>query len=77
MEESGWDPEVKRYFRKIMNSFALGLLWMLTSVTVGLYFGLAIVGPHLQWYNTAFYIFFVGSFAGLLWCYYKMWRHLK
>jgi hypothetical protein len=44
MEETGMDPEVRRYFRKIMNSFAFGLLWMLTLSTVGLYMGLAYVG---------------------------------
>lgn len=74
MQESGWDPEVKKYFRKIMNSFALGLLWMLASMTAGLYFGLALVDNGVQWYNLVFYIFFIGSFVGLLWYYYKRWK---
>ena len=74
MEETGMDPEVKRYFRKIMNSFAFGLLWMLTLSTAGLFFKLAYVEDHLRWYNIAFYVFCLVSFAALLWYYYHTWK---
>jgi hypothetical protein len=74
MEETGMDPEVRRYFRKIMNSFAFGLLWMLTLSTVGLYMGLAYVGDRVRWHNIAFYIFCILSFAALLRYYYKTWK---
>ncbi len=39
--ERGWDPEVKKYLLKIVNSIALGLLWLMSTVTAGLYYGLA------------------------------------
>ena len=76
MEEWEWD-QVKRYFRKILNSFALGLLWMLCASTAGLYFKLGFIGKGLRWYNTVFYILLLLSFAGLLRYYYKVWKDVK
>ena len=73
MEEWEWEA-VKKYFRKILNSFALGLLWMLAASTAGLYFKLAYVATGLQWQNAVFYLLFVLSFAGLLLYYYKIWK---
>jgi hypothetical protein len=74
MTETGWDPLVKKYFRKIMNSFALGLLWMLAVMTAGLYFKLGFVAEGVRWYNLVFYVFFAGSFGSLLWYYYRTWK---
>ena len=68
------DPEMARYFKKILNSFSMGLLWMMAASTAGLYFGLALFRDGVQWYNIAFYALLILSFAGLLWYYYKMWR---
>ena len=73
MEQPEWE-DVKRYFRKIMNSFALGLLWMLTAATTGLYFKLAYVADGVRWPNAVFYALFVSSFAALLWFFYKTWK---
>ena len=67
------DPELKRYFRKIMNSFSVGLLWLLSVVTTGMFFGLGIVKEGMKWYNIVFYIIAFASFAGLLYYYYKTW----
>ena len=65
---------MKKYFRKIMNSFALGLLWMLTAATSGFYFKLAFVAEGMHWPNAVFYVLFIGSFAALLWFFYKTWK---
>jgi len=73
MEDPGWEA-VKRYFRKIMNSFALGLLWMLTAATSGLYFKLAYVDERLQWPTVVFYALFGITFLGLVWYLYKTWK---
>jgi hypothetical protein len=74
MEEWEWDA-VKKYFRKIFNSFAFGLLWMLAVSTAGFYFRLAYADGGLQWQNTVFYLLFVLSFAALVLYYYKLWKH--
>lgn len=73
MEQPEWE-DVKKYFRKIMNSFGVGLLWMLMAATSGLYFKLGYVAEGVQWPNAVFYVLLVGSFAALLWYYYKTWK---
>ena len=73
----GMDPEIKRYFRKIMNSFSLALLWLLSITTVGLFFNLGIVHRGIQWYNIVFYVFAAASFVGLMRYYYRVWNEKK
>ncbi|HET7899141.1 MAG TPA: hypothetical protein VFL47_15750 [Flavisolibacter sp.] len=70
----GWDPEVKRYFRKIMNSFGMGALWLLVISTSGIAFRLAIIENGVRWYNFVFYGVFVVSLVLLLWFFYRVWR---
>jgi hypothetical protein len=38
--QRNWDPEVKKFFVKILNSVSLGLLWIMASATAGIYFEL-------------------------------------
>lgn len=68
------DPEVKKYFRKIINSFSIGLLWLFVIVTSGLYFQLGLINGKFQWYNYIFYSFFLLSFLLLVRYYYKLWK---
>ena len=70
---TGMDPEMKRYFRKIMNSFAAGLFWLLMMVTAGLFFGLGIAKNGLRWYNILFYLVFLVTFALLARYFYRVW----
>jgi hypothetical protein len=70
--EQGWDPEMKKFLRKILNTIAYGLLWMMTGLTAGFYFGLAYHSN--LFYTTAFYIFFSLSLFLLLRYYYRSWR---
>jgi len=72
--EQGWDPEVKRYFRKIISSFSVGLLWLMSCVTLGLYFGLAYRKDIPAVFNILFYVFLLVSLLLLLRYYYKLWR---
>lgn len=68
------EPEVKKYFQKIISSFSMGLLWMFTIITAGLYFKLALVEKSFQWYNGLFYTFFLASLGLLIRYYYRIWR---
>ena len=52
----GLDPALKRYFKKIINSFSFFLMWMLSVSTAGFYFRLATVEGSMRWYNIAFYV---------------------
>jgi hypothetical protein len=68
------DPEVKKYFKKILNSFFIGLLWLFVIATTGLYFELGFATGKLHWYNWLFYFFFLFSFLLLIRYYYKLWK---
>ena len=76
MEEhnTGMDKEVRQYFRKIINSFSMGLMWMLTLSTAGLLFKLAIVEDGWRWYNVAFYLFAFITLLLLLSYLYRVWK---
>ena len=68
------DPEMRKYLMKILNSFAMGLLWLMTMATTGFYFNLAVPQGSVQWYNLLFYFMFLLSFGGLLWYYHRVWK---
>ncbi len=72
--ESGWDPEVKNFFKKILNSVSLGLLWLMAFVTAGLYFKLAFADDNPVLYTIIFYIIAGTTFLCLLYYYYKLWK---
>ena len=70
--EQGWDPEVKKYFRKILNTIGFGLLWLMAALTAGLYWGLAHHSNKL--YSVIFYTCFAISLFLLIRYYYRIWR---
>ncbi len=70
--EQGWDPEVKKYFQKILNTIGYGLLWLMGSLTAGLYFGLAYHA--ITVYSIIFYTAFTVSLFLLIRYYYRMWK---
>ncbi len=71
---SGMDPEVKVYFRKIINSFSIGILWLVSIATSGLFFGLGVVHGKIKWYHLVFYAVALASLGGLVYYYFNVWR---
>ena len=71
---TGMDPEVKKYFRKIIKSFSVGLLWLVVITTAGIFFKLGEVGKGTSVQNIIFYVIFAVSFILLLWYYYRIWK---
>lgn len=70
---SGMDPELKKYFRKIVNSFSFFLIWLMMIMTAGLYFKLGVFTNKVKWYNILYYIFVLTSFGWLLLYYKRVW----
>lgn len=68
------DPEVKKYFLKILNSFVFGFIWMFSAAIAGLYFKLGILNDAVQWYNILFYVLLLLTFLLLLRFYYYCWK---
>jgi hypothetical protein len=71
---SGMDPEIKSYFRKILNSFSIGAFWLITIATLGIFFQLGIVKETIKWYNIVFYVILIISLIVLIKYYYKAWN---
>lgn len=38
--QPNWDPDVKRFFGRIINAISLTLLWLMACATAGIYFRL-------------------------------------
>jgi hypothetical protein len=72
--EQGWDKEIKKYFRKILYSISWGLIWLLSLLTIGIYYKLAFIGKNPIGYNIFFYSFFVVSLAALISYYLRVWK---
>lgn len=72
--EQGWDPEVKRFFRKIISSLSYGLLWMMTMATAGIYFKLGTRENSPLFAVILFYAGAIISLFFLLRYYYKTWK---
>ena len=72
--DHGMEPEVKRYFRKILNSFGLGFLWMFFISTLGIYFKLGYLSDGIYWYTIVFYIIFLATLIFLILYFYRTWK---
>ena len=70
----GWDPLIKKYFRKIVYSFVMFFSWLLIFATAGLYYDLGIIHGQVTWYNIVFYVLLLSSFVFMLWYLYKFWK---
>jgi len=68
------DPEVKKYFKKIINSLSVGLLWLLFNVTAGIYFKLGFIEKKVSAGNIMFYTFLPASLLLMLFYFYKLWK---
>jgi len=72
--EPNWDPGVKKYFVKILNSVALGLFWMMAAATAGIYYELAWRGNKPLIYNILYYAGLIISLFFLLRYLRKIWK---
>jgi hypothetical protein len=72
--EFGFDPEVTKYFRKIISTFSFGFLWLFANITAGMYYKLAFINGKLSVINIVFYLLSIISLAALLWFYYRIWK---
>ena len=71
---SGMDTEVKVYFRKIMKSFSVGLLWLMLSATTGLFLKLGYLNNGWRWQNILFYGLLILSLAFVVRYLLNVWR---
>lgn len=74
--QKNWDPGVKRFFVKILNTVALALMWMMAAATAGLYFKLAFWEPPYL-YPIIYYTALLLSLGLLVRYLYNSWKDFK
>jgi hypothetical protein len=72
--QNSWDPEVKNFFVKIINSIAFGLIWMIACVTAGLYFELGYANGKPVIYTVIFYFAAIVSLIFLVRYLIRTWK---
>ena len=71
---SGWDDGVRQFFGKILNSVALGLLWMMTAAITGIYFEFGFLDRKPVYIPVIFYSLLLISFIFLIRHLVKKWK---
>ena len=63
-----------RYFKKIIGSFGLGLLWMMASATAGIYYKLGYNSGKPIIYTVIFYVAMLATLCLLIRYLYNTWK---
>ncbi len=72
-QNTGMEPEVRLYFRKIMKTVGAILLWAMTMATVGLFMKWAYITTGLRWQSITFYILFLLTLGLILRFLFRVW----
>jgi hypothetical protein len=73
--EQGWDPEVKKYFQKIMSTFGYCVLWMMSAATAGIYFRLGYLREYPLVCTILFYFLLLTALILLIRYLYRTWKN--
>ncbi len=65
---------VRKYFKRIISSMSVSLMWMLVNSTFGIMFNFAFFDPIPTIGNYIFYGWFVLSLSALIFYLYKLWK---
>jgi hypothetical protein len=68
------EPGIKEFFKRIVTTVSLLILWMMINVTIGIKYNYAFFDTSIRWYNIVFYIWFIASFAAFILLCFKIWR---
>lgn len=71
---TGMDPEVRRFFKKILATVGAGLFWFMLMAALGLYLRLGYFANGLNWYNGVFYFILFTTLFLLLRFLFSVWR---
>jgi ABC-type spermidine/putrescine transport system permease subunit I len=70
----GMDPEVKIYFRKIIKSFVVGMVWFLFISTLAFSFKMAYIKESVSWQNIVFYVLLLITLTAMIYYLLKVWK---
>lgn len=70
---SEMEKEVKDFFKRIIQTISLGLLWLLINATAGIMYGHMFIDKKPTLGNIIFYCWLILSFILILRYYIKLW----
>ena len=71
---SGIEPEIKVFLMKVFQTVSTLVMWAVVCMFLGLYLEWAVIHGSFNMFNTIFYIWFVISFAALIWYFFRIWK---
>jgi NADH:ubiquinone oxidoreductase subunit 3 (subunit A) len=71
---SGMEPEVQEFFKRIIQTVSVSLVFFLFHMTVGLYFNWAFFEGSPRIGNIIYYLIFLITLAALIYFYYRLWK---
>lgn len=71
------EPDIKAFLLLIVNTIAMGMLWLLLNMTFGIYYGFAFFTGHPSIANIVYWICLITSFIFLLRYFKKKWKGFK
>lgn len=72
--ERGWDPEIKKYLRKVLGTVTWGLIWLMACATGGIYFELGYNSGKPVIYTILFYALMLITLLLLIRYLYRTWK---
>ncbi len=72
--ERGWEPDVKKYLRKVLGTVSWGLLWLMSCATAGIYFELGYNSGKPVIYTILFYVAMLVTLFLLIRFLYNTWK---
>jgi hypothetical protein len=73
--ERNWDPDIKKFFIRILNSFAIGMMWLISVVFAGLYYELGYLSHLPLWHVIVFYLMLASTLFLVIRHILKLWRN--
>ena len=68
------EPGIREFFKRIVATISLLILWMMINITLGVKYNYAFFETSMQWYNIVFYTWLVASLLALIWLCIKIWQ---
>ncbi len=68
------EPGIREFFKRLVTTISLLILWMAVNVTIGIKYNYAFFEDSVHWYNIVFYIWLIATFVALIWFYKKLWE---
>jgi hypothetical protein len=68
------EPGIREFFKRIVTTISLLILWMMINVTIGIKYNLAFFETKIYWYNIVFYTWLLASMIALIWYCIKIWQ---